>query len=159
MVEPFTYTASPLLTPDDSPAADWQGAPLPGSMAPDVPCAALPKGESEYRPTFLRTLLGSGFVVLYFAARPDDGWPFAQTVCPQLPGLPIRGYTVVAQPPQGPVQGPLLVDENGALRQAFAARPGSLYLIRPDGHISARRRNARPDELSAMLCRACGLDL
>ncbi len=159
MVEPFTYTASPLLTPDDAPAADWQGAPIPGSQVPDAPCAVLPEGERDCRLTFLRTLFGSGFVVLYFAARPVDGQPFLQAGPPRLPGLPIQVFTVVAHLPQESVQGTLLVDESGALQQAFAARPGSLYLIRPDGHISARRRNAQPAELAALLCRACGLDL
>jgi len=156
MVEPFTYTGSPLITPDDAPPKDWQAPPPLGSKAPDAPCALIPEGSSECRPVFLRTLLGSGFVVLYFAGSPGEGQPFLQAARPNLPGLPIQVYTVVRQPSPLPVQGSSLVDESGALHQAFAAVPGTLYLIRPDGHISARRRNARPAELLSMVWTASG---
>jgi 2-polyprenyl-6-methoxyphenol hydroxylase-like FAD-dependent oxidoreductase len=156
MVEPFTYTGSPLLTPDDMPPQAWVGAPSLGGKVPDVSCALLPEGSSECRPIFLRTLLGSGFVVLYFTDHPGEAQPFMQSACPDLPGIPIRAYAVVSQPPQSPVQASFLIDESGALRKAFASTPGALYLIRPDGHISARRRIAQPSGLRAMLCKACG---
>ena len=155
MVEPFTYVKSPLLALDDAPANAWQGAPPLGSKAPDAPCACWLDGERK--PVFLRTLLGSGFVVLYFAAHPAEGQPFSQAACPRLPGIPISLFTIVDRPPEGPFQEPLLVNENSALNKAFAAHPGTLYLIRPDGHISARRRGARPSDLPALLCKACGM--
>ncbi len=157
MVEPFTYTSSPLLTPDDVPARAWQGAPPLGSRVPDVSCALLPEGSSECRPVFLRTLLGAGFVVLIFGDLPDDGQSFRQAASSALPGFPVQVYTVMPRPPQGPAQGSFLIDESGALSKAFAAPPGALYLIRPDAHISARRRIARASELPAMICTACGV--
>jgi hypothetical protein len=37
-----------------------------------------------------------------------------------------------------------------------ASPAGSLYLLRPDGHIAARRRNAGPADLPALIQRALG---
>ncbi len=155
MVEPFIYSDSPLITPDDAPAKAWQGAPALGSKAPDAPCDFW--SGSDCKPIFLRNVLGSGLVVLYFANHPGEGQPFQQVVCPLLGTFPIRVYTTLSQPPQQPIQDSLLVDESGALKKAFAARAGTLYLIRPDGHISARRREIQPSDLPDLLCRACGL--
>jgi 3-(3-hydroxy-phenyl)propionate hydroxylase len=155
MAEPYTYVNSPLLVPDDAPPKAWQGAPALGSKAPDVSCDC--SSGNERRQIFLRTLLGSGFLILFFAAHLNEGRPFLQATCPSLPGIPIRIVTIVGKPPEQPFEGPLLVDESGALSEAFASHPGTLYLIRPDGHISARRRNARPSDLPALLCKACGM--
>ncbi|MDR3575988.1 MAG: FAD-dependent monooxygenase [Anaerolineaceae bacterium] len=155
MAEPFTYTESPLLTPDESPSKDWQGALPIGSQIPDMLCSCLT--DSERTPIFLRSLIGSGFVVFYFAAQPAVGQPINPLSCPDLPGIPVRVYTIVTKSPEQPLQGTLLVDESSTLFKIFAAQPGTLYLIRPDGHISARRRNAQSSELAALLCKACGV--
>ncbi len=155
MVEPFTYIESPILAPDDSPVNDWRGAPRLGSKVPDLACICWSKDECQ--PAFFRTLIGSSFIVLYFTGRTAGGRPFSQVACPQLPTLPIRIFTVVPKAPDVPCQDSLLIDESGDLSKTFAAQPGTLYLVRPDGHISARRRNARPTDLSALLCKACGV--
>jgi 2-polyprenyl-6-methoxyphenol hydroxylase-like FAD-dependent oxidoreductase len=42
------------------------------------------------------------------------------------------------------------------LPPAGASPAGTLYLLRPDGHIAARRRNARPADLPALIQRALG---
>ncbi|HVP21787.1 MAG TPA: hypothetical protein VMS73_07990 [Anaerolineaceae bacterium] len=144
---------SSLLTPDNAPENAWQGAPPLGSKAPDAPCACY--SGSDCQPIFLRALPGSGFGALYFAASAAEGQPFSQAECSSLPGIPVRVSAVVA--PHRSFQGSSLVDEAGALHKAFAAQPGTLYLIRPDGHISARRRSALPSDLPSLLCKACGL--
>jgi 3-(3-hydroxy-phenyl)propionate hydroxylase len=155
MIDPFTYTESPLLSLDNAPAKAWQAAPPLGSKAPDVPCTCWSGGETK--PVFLRSLLGADFVVLYFAVHPAEGQPFLQAACSSLPDIPIRVYTILDQPPEQPCDETLLVDDNNTLRKAFAAHPGTLYLIRPDGHIAARRRSARASDLPAFICKACGL--
>ncbi len=154
MIEPYTYRDSPLIARDDAPVQAWHGAPRLGGKAPDAACSCWE--GTERKSIFLRSLLGSGFVALVFAAHPEDGQPFAQASCARLPGLPVRVYTVVEQRPDAPFAGEFLEDASGALASVFAARPGTLYLIRPDGHIAARRRNARPEELAELLCQACG---
>ena len=155
MIDPFTYRDSPLIVRDDAPQGAWQGAPRPGSKTPDAACVCWESGERK--PIFMRHLLGSGFVALYFTAHPQDGQVFEQAGCTRLPGLPVKVYTVVKESPEAPVMGSFLEDTNGVLAKVFAARPGTLFLIRPDGHIAARRRNARPEELAELLCRACGM--
>jgi 3-(3-hydroxy-phenyl)propionate hydroxylase len=155
MAEPFTYTGSPLLVSDDSSAAAWKGAPVPGSQAKDAPCTLIRAGIAE--PIFLRKLLGSGFVGLYFAARLDDGLPFLACTCPQLPGLPLQVYPVLTRRPVGPAPTTFVVDENGTPGKRFAAAPGAFFLLRPDGHIAARRKLARPEELPELICKACGI--
>ncbi len=155
MVEPFTYLHSPILVPDDVPAKEWRGAPALGSKVPDLPCVCL--SGSQCQPAFLRTLIGSGFVVLYFAGQPAGGQPFPQVTCSQLPTLPIRTYTVVSSVPEEPDQDSLLIDESGVLTKTLTAQAGTLYLVRPDGHICVRRRNAQPSELSALLAKACDI--
>jgi hypothetical protein len=154
MVEPFTYTDGPLLAPDDAPAEDWQGAPALGSKAPDVPCMCWSGGES--RPVFLRRLLGSGFVALYFVGNAAEGQPLLKAASECTTGLPIKVYTIVEKAPEQPMEEELLVDENGALQKALGGQAGTLFLIRPDGHIAARRRNAKASELAALVSRACG---
>jgi 2-polyprenyl-6-methoxyphenol hydroxylase-like FAD-dependent oxidoreductase len=105
---------------------DWRGAPEPGAKAPDAPCLT-PGGE----PRRLRALLGRRFVALYF---------------------PVAGERL----PAGLTVGVDVRDDGGALTRAYAGRPGTLYLIRPDGHLAARRRTARPSDLVALLRDATG---
>ena len=130
-------------------------SPTSRSKAPDAPCELWLDGKCK--PIFLRSLIGSGFVALYFAGQPAEGQPFSQAdrACP--PGLPFNVYTVVSHLPEQPWQEPLLVDGDGGLARVFAVQPGSLFLIRPDGHIAARRRRAQPSDLPTLLCKACGM--
>lgn len=125
MSTPFTYAGSPIVCPD-VPGDDWAGAPMPGAKAPDAPCV-LPDGTQGW----LRSLLGQGFVGLYFPL-------IAET----LPGLLTVGADVG--------------DHTGALARAYAARPGTYYLIRPDGHLAARRRGIRPGEPAELVRFASG---
>jgi 3-(3-hydroxy-phenyl)propionate hydroxylase len=114
MSEPFTYTRSPILVPDNGPA--WRGAPKLGSKV----ILADP---------MLRRRFGHGFVALYFTGEtPASG----------------KATEVIQMPPQSP------------LGKLFAASTATLYLIRPDGHIAARRRHARLDDLPELIARAVG---
>ena len=64
MSEPFVYSGSPLIVPDDQPASAWKGAPPLGGKVPDTPCTLA--DASGPRAEFLRHLIGAGFVALYF---------------------------------------------------------------------------------------------
>ena len=158
MVEPYVYANSPLIAPDDAPAREWQGAPPLGGKAPDLPVTCW--DGAGRRPVFLRHLLGRGFATLVFGGDRSGGPVFAPQ-CPDLPTVPVQIYSVLTRAPETDPMMPVLVDADGSLHQAFAAQPGTLYLIRPDGHIAARRRSVQPDDLPRVLpplvCQCCGV--
>ncbi len=155
MVEPFTYVGSPLLIPDDLPDWFWQDAPPTGSKIPDLACNCW--NGSECQPLFLRNLIGNGFIALYFAGHLDENQPFSRLACADLPTIPVEIFTVLDRPPEHPEPFPVLIDGDGTLTRAFAAQAGTLFLIRPDGHIAARRRSAHPSDMPGLLCQACGM--
>jgi hypothetical protein len=143
MSAPFTYRGSPVVVPD-APSQVWGDAPEPGAKAPDAVCAVV----GDPRPSRLRTLLGWGFVALYFAVDAADARAFAAAA----PGS-VTVRPVLATAPLDPgTRG-----DPGALGRAYGARPGTLFLLRPDGHVAARRRRAGPGDLAALLRTARGL--
>ena len=50
-----------------------------------------------------------------------------------------------------------LIDAHGVLAQRYDARPGTVYLIRPDQHVAARWRAFDPTAARAALKRALAL--
>jgi 2-polyprenyl-6-methoxyphenol hydroxylase-like FAD-dependent oxidoreductase len=164
MYGPFTYRDSALNAPDEDAGFvrrwwQWRGAPVPGAPAPDVACHELV--DTRLRDLRLRRLIGGGFTALLFAsdlvgaqalvaaaqARP----PAVETkLCVVLPERWGIEYKVL------PASVRVIVDTEGALAAAYGARPGSVYLIRPDGHLCARRRTLAEGELAALVDIACG---
>ena len=169
MSEPFVYSGSPLIVPDDQPPAAWKGAPPLGGKVPDTACTLA--DASGPRAEFLRHLIGAGFVALYFYTGEEhqagpgsagegrmDGaalksaafrigvWTAAARAFKSP--APLVVYPVVPLPP-APTAGvePVLVDADGSLARFFAAHPGTLYLIRPDGHVAARRHRGLLEDL------------
>ncbi len=155
MVIPYTYQDSPLNTPDDLPPDAWRGAPELGSQVQDLPCTYSVNGRNE--PIFFRNLIGPGFIGLFFTETVEDSQGLVQQADRfSQTGIRVQTWPVLSRQPSQTVSTPILIDENGGLQQAFMARPGTFYLIRPDGHITGRRRSL-PFDLSEMLCKACDL--
>ncbi len=81
-----------------------------------------------------------------------DGWLLDQ--------LDRSGFTVLAwdvSPPSPEEDGPRAVCVEGGLAAArYDARPGTTYLLRPDGHVCARWRCHDPARIAAAQARACG---
>ncbi|MBI5257183.1 MAG: FAD-dependent oxidoreductase [Burkholderiales bacterium] len=126
---PTPYVASPLNTPDD-------GSFTPG-QAPGTPCADAPVHVAG-REAWLLNQLGEGFVLLAFGAGA------AQPV--QAGRVQARVLTV----------GDDLIDTRGLLAQRYDARPGTVYLIRPDQHVAARWRRFDAVAVTAALQRCLG---
>lgn len=164
MVQPFTYGRSPIVAPDGLPPLlrwwRWRRAPALGAKAPDGPCIVVePAG---HRPTNLRKLFGAGLVALYFAPHAASARAFAAEAGATAPAVPTTLYIVVPeatdlQPPILQQRVRLLLDTQSVLAKAYDAQPGSLYLIRPDGHLAARRRMVRQGELDRLVHVACGI--
>jgi 3-(3-hydroxy-phenyl)propionate hydroxylase len=107
----ITYTRSPLSTAGDG----FETGPEPGA-----PLADLPVGQGRH---LTDLLLPRSFTVLVFG-RADFLPEFDVAVrSPEWPALPA-----------GCVQ----LDAGGPLAQAYGARTGSTYLVRPDGHVCGR---------------------
>ena len=163
MSRPFTYRTSPILVPDEGRRQGWRNAPRPGAKAPDPVCTLLgTSGDLRAARTVrLRRILGAGFVALYFTSDPAAARTLAARTladraatagCPAglsvVPVLPSR--------PAGPVPLPTIWDHAGEVSRAFAARAGTLVLIRPDGHVAARRRQVHSGELARLARWASG---
>lgn len=123
---PTTYDTA-LSTPDSEAFA---GAARPGAPAPDAPMV-----DSGGRPIFLSEAIGGGFVALTLAG-------------PSLPAPPAGVKMLVI--------GVDLHDRHGVFVDRYDARPGSTYLVRPDGHLAARWRRCEPALIAAAANRARG---
>jgi 3-(3-hydroxy-phenyl)propionate hydroxylase len=130
---PTPYLESPLNTPD---ADAFEGA-----MRPGAPCADAPVTVAG-RPGWLLNHLGGGFVLLAFGDVPADD------VAVAAGGVAARVLRV----------GRDLADARGLLAERYDARPGTVYLIRPDQHVAARWRAFDAARVQAALARAIGIN-
>jgi len=131
---PTPYLHSSLNTPDESGFA--------GRMRPGTNCADAPV-ERDGRPAWFLNSIGGGFTLLAFGASPDlaavDAGPIA-----------LEALTVGES---GSADAADLVDAEGLLAARYDARPGTVYLLRPDQHVAARWRAFDPAKVSAALRR------
>jgi 3-(3-hydroxy-phenyl)propionate hydroxylase len=97
-----------------------------GDLQPGSPCLDAPLGKG-----WLLQSLGQGFTLLSFG-----------------PAEAVSLGDVVARP--------LLVPADGVLAERYDARPGTVYLIRPDQHVAARWRRFDADKIKAALRRCLG---
>jgi len=146
MSEPFVYTKTPLRIADNEPASSWRGTPSLGAQLPDCPITLIHAGRQER--TFLRKLLGAGFVVLYFGDNAAHSLKVLQGVSAKLSAIPLRIYPVLAEEIQGHTT---LQEVNGSLSRLLRARPGTAVIIRPDRHLAARRHQAGPEDIRTMM--------
>lgn len=157
MSEPFTYRTSPILAPDNADHQVWRGAPTPGTKTPDAACVLVGEHSApRTRPTRLRRLLGTRFVALYFAADQATARLFADQTSVARHPVGVTLWTVVQDAPCSPTDPPVLWDRTGELSRAFAAQPGTLFLIRPDGYVAARRHRARAADVTGLVRLASG---
>lgn len=171
MSDPFTYTASPLTWEDAHPqiAASsratlamqraalerFRMTPVAGSLAPELILT-----DTAGAPVSLLDLFGEGFVVFYFAADPDAAALALARVEPLLGAVPLSLYVICAGKPGAPLPDGItcLLDPEGRAAATYSAGPATLYLIRPDRHIAARRFHSDASELPTLLRRAMGLE-
>jgi len=166
MSNPFTYTHSPILAEEAPLGADdgkpderarFQRGPALGALAPERTLT-----DSAGNPISLLDLFGESFVVFSFCADPDVGAAALAGARASLPtDLPVSLYVVASRPATAPTPEGVtcLVDPDGACAAAYGASPATLYVMRPDRHIAARRLRCDVSDLSALLRRVAGLEL
>ncbi|MEO8281483.1 MAG: FAD-dependent oxidoreductase [Ideonella sp.] len=131
---PATLINSPLNTPDVDP---FEGRMVPGAVAADAPL------DDDGAPWLLRRLPRNGkFGGLLFDSA--DSEAVRRELLAAAEGL--TELEILVAPAQGP------------LAQRYDARPGTLYLLRPDQHVCARWRQPRADQVTAALRRALALE-
>jgi 3-(3-hydroxy-phenyl)propionate hydroxylase len=174
MSNPFTYRGSPLIAEDRQPAlpaamrgtdrkaalavrAKFIEGPRAGSLAPELVLAPDKAGER----LSLLDLFGREFVVFAFCDDAVAAAASLDAMRPQLPGVPLALYVIAARPPATPLPTGIrfLHDADSRCAAAYSALASTLYLIRPDRHIAARRLAGDMAELPALLRRALGHQL
>ncbi|TDV34490.1 3-(3-hydroxy-phenyl)propionate hydroxylase [Paraburkholderia caballeronis] len=146
---PAVLADSMLNTPDDDAFA--------GPMTPGAPCSDAPVEAIDGTPGWLLSKLGQQFTGLLFcdaSTRPDP--QTLQRVAQQA--APLRLVIVLeddaAQPEGLPDAATVVRDREGLAASRYDARPGTLYLIRPDQHVCARWRDADAERVERALKRA-----
>jgi len=127
---PTPYPDSPLSTPDASP---FDGGIPPGTNCADAP--VLRGGRAGW----LLDELPEGYVVLAFGERP---------ACEAVSVGRVRARVLTV--------GVDLADPQGLVARRYDARPGTVYLIRPDRYVAARWRDVDAPRIAAALARALG---
>jgi len=145
---PIDYTYSPLnAVADDS--AQFNAGPRPGSVLPECPLETV-EGDTA-RPAHLTDLIGPHFTALCFT---EDGGVSGEVR--QLEEALARhrvpfAVVTIAQRRAAYASGTVAVDSTGRLFPMFDAHPGTLYLVRPDGHVLGRWRAMDCDRMYVAL--------
>ena len=145
--QPVSYKDSPLTIPCEGGARF--GGPMPGDLVPECPISLL-EGD-RVREGHLTELLSPCFTALCFT---DDGRITADLA--NLEGelrtarIPFRVVTLAGgqlRRSGSPIGG----DHTGRLFPMYAAEPGTVYLVRPDGYVLARWREATAERIQAAI--------
>jgi 3-(3-hydroxy-phenyl)propionate hydroxylase len=152
---PAILVDSALNTPDSD---AFVGDMVPGAPLDDAPVRV--GGQDGW----LLDQLGNRFVLLAFVERADAKDPVLAALRDQAAALaaaPVAVQTIWVSTYGGAAPAGLTVlhDRDGLVAQRLDASPGSVYLIRPDQHVTGRWRAFQPHALQAAMHRATGHDL
>lgn len=120
--------SSPLNACPEASAA-FAAGPAPGDILRECPL------QWAGQPGFLTSLLGPHFTAFYFSEQGDVPAPLQAAFGALARRLPFQARTIARQ---GPARQDVALDTAQALFQMYGAQPGTLYLVRPDGHVMAR---------------------
>ena len=142
---PSFLTESRLNTPD---SASFTGDMVPGAPMDDAPVRV--NGQTGW----LLDQVGNRFMALVYV---DDAAAVDRAQIENFSRLaksaiPVDIVLVAARAGQADL--PVFEDYAGRFAERYDARPGSVYLIRPDQHVAARWREFDADRLRAALARA-----
>jgi len=133
-------------------SAEFTTGPQPGAVLPECPLTI--SEHEKPKEGHLTDLIAPRFTALYFS---DDGTIPAELVAVESKlnqsNVP---FTIIplARRPASSGRRLLAWDHTGRLFPLYGAQNGSLYLVRPDGHVLARWREAVPGEILSALTQA-----
>ncbi len=138
-MQPYTYSDSPLTLFPQRDAA-FSSGPVSGSAAPN---ARLSDGQHLF------DIVGLGCTALLFSDA--AGMQAEVALMQELQRLDQR-FTALVVGPGG------IADADGAIAKLYGARPGTVYLLRPDLHVAGRWMEMEAAEIVRSL-RACVGDM
>lgn len=146
----ITYLASSLNATTEVDVA-WSAGPVPGAVLPECPLTVVRNGRTSEG--HLTDLLGRDFTALYFSndgALSDELKRFLAAM--QKKGIPL---TLVPLTQMHTANSSMLCawDHTGRLFGLYGAQAGSLYLVRPDGHVIGRWHAPSATTLTAAIDR------
>ena len=137
---PIVYDTSPLNGVDED--ALFTAGPRAGAVLPECAITLVEAGSA--RAAYATELLGigatPGFTALCFADRPtpDRDCLALEAACASI-GLGFRAVTICGEGTADATR-PYALDVAGRLRDLYDGAPGTVYLVRPDGHVLGRWR-------------------
>lgn len=141
LMNPRQHSAIPLagsaLNAFAERSAEFSAGPAPGNILPECPL------KSGGAATHITSLLGPSFTAFLFTESGEKPAGLAAAVATISSRAPFE-LRVISRAD----------DHTGRLFPLYGAQPGTLYLVRPDGHVAARWRNAVPAEMEAAVARA-----
>lgn len=148
LVNPRQHSAIPLpdspLNTQAQASAEFAAGPRPGDILLECP---LERGGAEGH---LTDLLGAHFTALYFSEAGEVPAPLARMFDRLGSRIPFEARAIARRAARADAA----VDATGRLFAMYGARPGTLYLVRPDGHVMARWVEADAEQLEAALVHA-----
>ncbi len=144
---PAVFADSPIAAADDP---GFKAGPAPGATLPDMPLVG-----PDATPTSLVRCIGTGFTAFCLAGAGqdlEDTVPGLRQLCAS--GLALDCHLIAGTAPAAGS----LNDPQDAVRRALDAVDGTLYLVRPDGYVSGRWRQARASDVRAAIALAMQID-
>lgn len=135
----------------------FRQGPVVGSPAPSLVLLDVDMGI----PVPLSDYFGRGFLALCFCADVEMGILVLERLQENLSDVPIELCLISQSHPASiAIDGiQIFLDEEGEVASAYNAGPRSLYLIRPDGYIAARRFDSDYQDITALVRHAVGEDV
>lgn len=149
---PAFLVNSALNTPD---ADTFEGNMVPGAPLDDAPVRV------DGQDAWLLDQLGNRFQLLVFADSVEQIDPALRAQAAELAdaAIPVETVVVTARAGNGTAGMAVLHDREGLVAQRLNARPGTVYLMRPDQHVAARWRRFDLHTVQRALARATAQDI